>query len=107
MDVAETVAKYCRKYGRRIERTDGGGAWYALVEPLRYKNKMYMSGEPTPAGRSENSWFRYIGPSDELPERSETVFLRCGTKLYSVEKAEPVYFGGQPAYVWAVLRDVT
>ncbi|NMP37115.1 MAG: hypothetical protein GX051_03175 [Clostridiales bacterium] len=77
----------------------------AFLQPLRYKNKMYLEGVPTELGFNPQDYSLYIGP----PERDLTVLppeyrIRISGKYYKISKVEKVYSGTAPVYVWAVLR---
>lgn len=87
--------------GRRV------GPFRALIEPLRYKNKMYLEGTHTPIGFNERGYYMYIGPASRGFEAREDQYLESGGIRYQIDRAEDVFFRGQVAYRWAILRNMT
>jgi hypothetical protein len=53
-----------QRFGRRMRLTgeDNDRAFYAFLQPLRYKNKMYLFGVNTPIGYNCQGHHLYIGP---------------------------------------------
>ncbi|MEG1835717.1 MAG: hypothetical protein RR239_00985 [Oscillospiraceae bacterium] len=104
------VTKSISKFGRKINILDG--AWKsrpfkAFIQPLRYKNKMYLNGNFTPIGRDSTGYFLYIGPiSHSLSALSTSArIVDSDNHKYSVERSETVYFKDKPFYIWAVIRE--
>lgn len=102
-----------QKYGRSVRLSDTAG-WYspqfkAFLQPLRYKNKMYLEGTYTVIGRDQNDLYLYIGPKEHDLTR-----LSHGTRLtdsdgrtYVIQRAEKVCRGDSPFYFWAILKAVS
>ncbi|MCD7774026.1 MAG: hypothetical protein LUH40_00385 [Clostridiales bacterium] len=104
------VKRLIKKYGRTAEIIDGGGNVIseekACIQPLRYKNKMYLEGTPTEIGISESGYYMYIGPwNSDMSSYKFDGFLYDGSRYYTVDRAEPVYFKEDIIYMWAVLRE--
>jgi len=79
----------------------------AFIQPLRYKNKMYLNGVNTEIGFNSQGYYLYIGPPEpNLAELAEGVFVAAEDSAYQVDRAEQVYFGSRPLYQWAILRTV-
>ncbi|NLA77811.1 MAG: hypothetical protein GX851_08315 [Clostridiales bacterium] len=80
----------------------------AFLQPLRYKNKMYLEGIPTDLGYNPQDYSLYIGPADrDLTLLPEEYRVRIGGTDYKISKTEKVYSGATPVYIWAVLRPLT
>lgn len=103
------VASLIKKYGREISVHTPDGwdskSYAALIQPLRYKNKMYLEGTHTPIGTNRDGYYLYIGP----PENNITLlppdaYIRCGDTCYKIDRAEKVFIGEKVVYIWAVLR---
>jgi|LSQX01.2.fsa_nt_gb hypothetical protein len=104
MNIEKRIDKIMQKYGRTIGYGNSSlGQWHALVQPLRYKNKMYLQGTPTEIGRTEDGYYLYIGPADRSLF-GDNVRLECEDMRFSVDKTERVYIADKVAYIWAVLR---
>lgn len=77
----------------------------ALVIPLRYKNKMYLSGIYTDIGFNSEGHYLYIGPPCcDLTALEEGVTITAHSTDYRIDRAERVYKGDDVLYVWAVIR---
>lgn len=83
------------------------GPFRALIQPLRYKNKMYLEGTQTPVGLNNRGYYMYIGPADRAISASDSLYLESGGVRYQIDRAEAVCFRGETVYRWAVLRNVT
>lgn len=97
------------KHGRKVTLTDGdkqeGGK--ALIQPLRYKNKMYLDGVYTEIGFNSQGRYLYIGPPvPDLTLASETATLSSGGTSYRIDRAERVYNGNDIFYIWAIIRTI-
>ncbi|MBE6828522.1 MAG: hypothetical protein E7514_07980 [Ruminococcaceae bacterium] len=79
----------------------------ATIQPLRYKNKMYLNGEVNEIGHYGEGYYLYIGPAeislDNLDEWSSIVTL--DGIYYKIERSERVYFRDETVYTWAVLKE--
>ena len=104
------IEKGITKYGRSVYITDDAwtsAVFKAFVRPLRYKNKMYMSGDYTALGHFDEGYYLYIGPPDiDIENLSEHARLHTDDmKKYQVHKAETVYSSETPIYIWAIIRE--
>lgn len=89
---------------------DGGrkdGPFRALIQPLRYKNKMYLEGTHTPIGLNARGYYMYIGPADREISPGNGEWLESGGVRYEIDRAESVSFRGEAVYRWAILRNIT
>lgn len=104
-DYADLIEVLLKKYGRRVtvifksgeEITTG-----AVVQPLLYKNKLYVELQPSEVGRVDDGCCRYIGPADVEFESDDSV--KTSDKTYTVQRFEKFYMGDKPLYSWAILR---
>ncbi|MCL2023040.1 MAG: hypothetical protein FWG82_01545 [Oscillospiraceae bacterium] len=105
MDVFKTVLK---KYGRPTQLISETGfpiaSYSAFIQPLRYKNKLYLYGTHTEIGYNSHGHYLYIGPP-EYDLQTEGQEIKIGSDHYRIERAETVYLGAEPLYVWAVIRE--
>lgn len=99
------------RYGRRatLQEPDGwqSTAFYCLLQPLRYKNKMYLNGVNTQIGFNAQGHYLYIGPAEhDITKLSENAILHTEDTDYLIDRAEKVYCGDKPFYIWAIIRTI-
>lgn len=104
------LEKLLSKYGRTVYLS-GPDGWQSkkfksFIQPLRYKTKLYLSGEYTPIGINRNSVYLYIGPSaHDLTKLDMNYRLHDSDKnSYMVDRAEKIHIGDRAVYIWAVIR---
>lgn len=110
--IASNVDKMFEKLGRdmKLGRDDGwrSAMFKGFIQPLRYKNKMYLDGVYTVIGFDNQDKYLYIGPSDydlTAPAMANGFILSDGVK-YTIDRAEKVYFFDMPGYIWAIVREM-
>ncbi len=104
--------KIMSKYGRDVSlhTSDGwtSGVYSAFLQPLRYKNKMYLEGINTEIGSTEQGYYLYIGPADHnLKSLPYDAWIKDfeGNK-YHISKAEKVFLGNDELYIWAIIKSI-
>ncbi len=102
------IKECLEEFGRPVALCSSDGKdetnLYAIISPLRYKNKMYLSGIYTEIGYNSEGHYLYIGPPDcDLTAHDGGYLLSEGIK-YRVDRAEKVYFGKEVFYIWAIIR---
>ena len=76
-----------------------------FISPLRYKNKMYLYGVNTEIGYNSQGHYLYIGPPDpDLTAAEDGSYISCLGEKYRIDRAEKVYNGEKPFYIWAIIR---
>lgn len=104
MSIFGSVLDTIKKYGNRVSISDGNAQVLSkgLVEPLRYKNKVYVGGKIRLLGKDQNEKYLYIG----LPENKLTVdasVIESNNCKYIVKRCETYYLKDYPVYVWAIM----
>ena len=98
------------KWGRTlvIENTDSTqtAPFKCFIQPLRYKNKMYLYGVNTEIGYNSQGYYLYIGPPEHDLTLNEDTLIIDGDIKYQIDRAEKIKFGEEVLYVWAVVRTV-
>lgn len=92
----------------RLQDSEGYNSSYfkCFIQPLRYKNKMYLDGVNTAIGFNSEGHYLYIGP----PEHDLTqvgfsdVWLSSSDEKYKIDRAEKVCKGSDVFYIWAIIR---
>ncbi|MCQ2484827.1 MAG: hypothetical protein MJ168_05785 [Clostridia bacterium] len=99
------------KYGQEVRLKDSEG-WSSpifggFIQPLRYKNKMYLNGVNTVIGFNSQGHYLYIGPPNhDLSSVSGDIWLESNGKKYTVDRCEKVYFKNDVIYIWAIIREI-
>lgn len=108
-----TIEKMLNKFGNSIYIT-GADSWKspifsAFIQPLRYKNKLYMSGDVTPIGINRNNVYLYIGPAGhDLTRLDKTYRIHdSDNNSYLIDRAEKMKVKNNIVYIWAVIRQTT
>lgn len=80
--------------------------FYGFLQPLRYKNKLYLSGVPTELGYDGLNKYLLICPTDiDLGNIDGINYRLCfGDNAYGVDHFETVYSQNKPAYIWAIVH---
>ena len=105
MNQAKKVELKMKKYGVRTTLPKDGREFYAFIQPLRYKSKMYLETVKTPIGDASESRFLYIGPASvDVTLLDETDVIRSNGMSYYFVIAEPVWFSDEVIYYRAVLK---
>lgn len=99
------------KWGRTlvIENTDSTqtAPFKGFIQPLRYKNKMYLYGVNTEIGYNSQGHYLYIGPPDpDLTAAPQNSYIAAAGKKFRVDRAEKVYNGDEIFYIWAIIREI-
>ena len=104
--------KVLERYGRPVqtEKHDGSvvQTGKAFIQPLRYKNKMYLEGTYTVLGKDPNSLYLYIGSEKHDITRvpKQTRLTDSDGNQYLIQRAEKVCRGDKPYYFWAILKEI-
>ena len=111
MSVTATLKKYVEKYGTTVSlSSDGkvfGTPYRAFIQPLRYKNKMYLMGVRSKLGWIDQSHYLYIGPAEkDVASLTSAARIRSQNENFYIVKAENVRLGDNIFYNWAVIRAV-
>ena len=104
-----TINSVFDKFGQEVSlKTDDGWSspiFGAFIQPLRYKNKMYLNGVNTVIGFNSQGHYLYIGPPDHSPE-VEGCHIVSNGKSYTVDRYEKVYLKNEVIYIWAIIREI-
>lgn len=104
MSIFNSVGETIKRYGCSISIETNGTyvTTKAFVEPLRYKNKVYVGGEYHYLGFRQTEKYLYIGPAECELSADNSVIEMNGNK-YIVKRCETYYVKDCPIYVWAIL----
>lgn len=108
MSIADSVYDIINSYGNEVAVSDGVldlGRTKAFIQPLRYKNRMYLDGKFLEGGYNSGRHYLYIGlPEIRIDKDFEGVVITTEkNQEYIVKQAELYSFGDAPVYIWAIL----
>lgn len=111
MSITQSLKRYVDKYGTTLSLSaDGvtfGTPYRAFIQPLRYKNKMYLMGIRSRVGNIDQSHYLYIGPPEkDIVGLGSSARIKRANELFYIVKAENVNIGDGVFYNWAVIRGV-
>ena len=107
MNVMPSVIKSIQTYGEDVTVINDADTVLAraFVEPLRYRNKIYIAGEYRTLGMKHSEKYLYVGIPDITLVENKTIVKRKDEK-YLVKRVEKYYVKEQVAYTWAILIPV-
>ena len=105
MRISKTITRMIKLAGGEVTIRDNNSVLKtkAIIEPLMYKNKMYISGEMLPLGYLDGGHYLMIAPAGIFSESPRGVMVSNRSGDYTVKRAETISAGGRALYVWAVL----
>lgn len=107
MSLKYALDRIIEKYGMPVTAHCSGGSFdtYAFIQPLRYKNKMYLDLNMDRLGKVDDGCYLYIGKADvPLEFRYNQAEITSPLGRFVVARAETVSVGSSAVYVWAVLN---
>ena len=107
LNIMPSVIKSIQTYGEDVTviNDDNKVSTRAFVEPLRYRNKIYIGGEYRTLGMKHSEKYLYVGVPDVTLVENKTIIKRKDNE-YLVKRVERYYVKEQIAYTWAILIPV-
>ena len=107
LNIMPSVIKSIQTYGEDVTviNDDNKVSTRAFVEPLRYRNKIYIGGEYRTLGMKHSEKYLYVGVPDVTLVENKTIIKRKDNE-YLVKRVERYYVKEQVAYTWAILIPV-
>ena len=102
-----SVIKSIQKYGEDITVINDNDTVLtrAFIEPLRYRNVIYVGGKYRNLDMKYSEKYLYVGIPDIPLVENKTIIERKDEK-YLVKRVEKYYVKEQVAYTWAILIPV-
>ena len=108
--VEKDIQKIIEKNGIKMTLVADNEAvgFNAFLQPLRYKNKIYIDGNVTELRYENTRRFLLISPAsiDISIADGHGRYISDGKHEYSINHSELVYLGNKPAYRWSVIHYV-
>lgn len=104
MSIINSVGATISRYGSEVTiRQDGDSiSARAFVEPLRYRNRIYIGGQYHILGQHRRQKYLYIGSASH-PLRENACVIEAHGSKYIVKRSETYYVKDYPVYEWAIL----
>lgn len=104
MSLLNCVDREIGRFGSNVSISQEGKSisTKAFLEPLRYRNKIYIGGEYHPLGSLRREKYLYVGKSVHRLIENESVIEMKGNK-YIVKRCETYFVKDTPIYEWAIL----
>lgn len=108
MRAIKIIGDLIKRFGCKIQVDDGSDSrsYSAFIEPLRYKNKIYLDGTSLTQGFVDGShWLMIAPPELVLDKPLESYAIECAAmdKRFMVKKCDTYYIEDKPIYLWAIL----
>ena len=108
METVKNLNMLFRKSGVTLTLCNNNGpiaTFKAFLQPLRYKNKIYLRGIATELGYDSFKKYLLISPADiDLSSVDGTgLTLRFGESFLSIDHSEKVFFGSNYLYTWSIV----
>lgn len=106
MNLSEKIAVMFQSIGEPITVTIDKTAHnvYAIIQPMRYKNKLYLEQERNELGFKDSECFLYLGPKEaDFAGVERYTWIKTNDRSYNVSRADRIAIGGKTQYIWAVL----
>lgn len=104
MSIFSSVSGIIKRYGCSISISNGDDKvnTKAFIEPLRYKNRIYVGGQYHHLGVNRSEKYLYIGLPEYLLNENSSV-IEMQSDKYIVKRCERYYVKDTAIYVWAIL----
>ncbi len=105
MSMAQIAQSMLERFGDKIEIHEGDKVThiFGVVQPLLYKNKMYLSGTIKDAGYFDGGHFLMIAPATAKIRDYRNTIIRHFGRTFKIKKVEIISSFGEDLYVWIVL----
>lgn len=99
-----------KRFGREMLFRSGEleAFFFGILQPLRYKNKMYLNGASSPIGYDNRCKYLLISPAqiDFGTVESSKINLTVDGEEFRCDHSEMVYYKGKPAYCWSIVHRI-
>ena len=105
MSIYRSIKNELEHFGEEITVTSKSGTRLikGILQPLLYKNKMYLGGKQVPSGFFDAGHYLLICPAYiKLPTVGD-VFLESKSGSFILKRSETVSINEKALYIWAVL----
>ena len=105
MNIQSAIEQMLERFGESVVVNNNGKRTetYAVIQPLLYKNKMYINGVSLPAGYFDGGHYLMIASAGIKIEDYRNTSVEHRNYNLKIKRAEIISSGGCDLYIWAVL----
>ncbi len=105
MKIVNSVSLMLNRYGESIKIVNGKKVKRAkaVIQPLMYKNKMYLDGTSIDAGDFDGGHYQMIAPAETDFGDYKYVRIEAKNITYIIKRVEMIRAQDKDLYIWAVL----
>ncbi len=105
MSIYKSIITELRRFGEDITVTTENGKTVVkgILEPLLYKNKLYLGGKQLPHGYFDSGNYLLICPPEANLPVLGTAFVEAKGRKFILKRSEIVTARSEAFYIWAVL----
>lgn len=109
MKIKTEIDRQLNDHGTELTaKTENGDTLFVtrgILQPLRYKNKMYMQSVTTEIGIESSDYLVLRVPAEcELEKIERTGYITDGTNNYRLTKLVEYRYADELIYKWAVVK---
>lgn len=105
MSIYKSIVAVLRRYGKNLTITTENGTAQVkgIIQPLLYKNKLYLGGKQLPYGYFDSGNYLLICPPEAKLPVIGTAFVESEGRKFILKRSETVSAKSEDFYIWAVL----
>ena len=106
MNYKTSVDNLFEKFGENVKVSidDTLTETKALIQPMRYKNKLYVESQRTELGFKDSACFLYLGPAElDFAGKEANTVIETAKESFNVSRADRISLKGITQYIWAIL----
>lgn len=106
MSIYKLLENAINKWGSTFKITQNGETinCKGFIQPLRYKNNMYLNGKSLDAGYFDGGHFLFISYGDIGLVNHKVAYFEDTTSKYVVKRADVHTYKDNTLYTWAILK---
>lgn len=106
MSIYNLINEAIDKWGSTFKISENGQTvtYKGFVQPLRYKNNMYLGGKRFDAGFFDGGHYLFITKGDVGIKAHSSAIIQDANAKYAVKRAEIFTLQDKNVYTWAILK---
>lgn len=105
MSIYGSICRELKKFGENLTVTTEKGSFSVkgVLQPLLYKNKLYLGGKQLPQGFFDGGHYLLICPPEVKLPTLGTALAETKDRKFNLIRSETVTSADKALYIWAVL----
>lgn len=106
MSIYKLLENAINKWGSTFKITQNGEtiSCKGFIQPLRYKNNMYLDGKSLDSGFFDGGHYLFISNGETGLKNHNLAFVEDKDSKYVVKRADIHRYKDQNLYTWAILK---